>query len=136
MSDTPRTDEHYKQIYDEGLGLEYCETQLRYWAEKLEQELAKAQEEAERYRWLRDNLYNVQIGLERELAEAQEELNDKRKFCYDVEQALDGMKGDYVEIISALRKDAAIRKGEKESLTVEARKPVPEFELIEKWEGE
>jgi hypothetical protein len=31
---------------------------------------------------------------------------------------------------------AAIRKGEKESLTVEARKPVPEFELIEKWEGE
>ncbi len=30
----------------------------------------------------------------------------------------------------------AIRKGEKESLTVEARKPVPEFELIEKWEGE
>jgi len=74
--------------------------------------------------------------LERELAEAQEELNDKRKFCYDVEKALEGMKGDYVEIISALRKDAAIRKGEKESLTVEARKPVPEFELIEKWEGE
>jgi len=50
--------------------------------------------------------------LERELAEAQEELNDKRKFCYDVEQALDGLKGDYVEIIVALRKDAAIRKGE------------------------
>ena len=31
---------------------------------------------------------------------------------------------------------AAIRKGKKESLKVEARKPVPEFELIEKWEGE
>ena len=31
---------------------------------------------------------------------------------------------------------AAIRKGEKESLTVAKRKPVPEFELIEKWEGE
>ena len=30
----------------------------------------------------------------------------------------------------------AIRKGEKESLTVVKRKPVPEFELIEKWEGE
>jgi len=44
--------------------------------------------------------------LERELAEAQEELNEKRKFCYDVEKALDGMKGDYVEIIVALRKDA------------------------------
>jgi len=50
--------------------------------------------------------------LGRELAEAQEELNDKRKFCYDVEKALEGMKGDYVEIIVALRKDAAIRKGE------------------------
>jgi len=44
--------------------------------------------------------------LERELAEAQEELNEKRKFCYDVEQALDGLKGDYVEIIKELRKDA------------------------------
>ena len=44
--------------------------------------------------------------LERELAEAQEELNDKRKFCYAVEQALDGLKGDYVEIIKELRKDA------------------------------
>ena len=46
------------------------------------------------------------IELQVKLAEAQEELNDKRKFCYDVEQALDGLKGDYVEIISALRKDA------------------------------
>jgi hypothetical protein len=44
--------------------------------------------------------------LERELAEAKEELNDKRKFCYAVEQALDGPKGDYVEIIKELRKDA------------------------------
>jgi hypothetical protein len=44
--------------------------------------------------------------LERELAEAREELNDRRKFCYAVEQALDGMKGDYVEIIKELRKDA------------------------------
>jgi hypothetical protein len=44
--------------------------------------------------------------LERELVEAREELNDKRKFCYAVEQALDGMKGDYVEIIKELRKDA------------------------------
>ena len=44
--------------------------------------------------------------LERELAEAREELNDRRKFAYVVEQALDGVKGDYVEIIVALRKDA------------------------------
>jgi len=48
--------------------------------------------------------------LGRELAEAQEELNDKRKFCYDVEKALEGMKGDYVEIIVALRKDAAMKE--------------------------
>jgi len=44
--------------------------------------------------------------LERELAEAREELNDRRKFAYAVEQALDGMKGDYFEIIKELRKDA------------------------------
>jgi hypothetical protein len=44
--------------------------------------------------------------LERELVEAREELNDKRKFAYAVEQALDGVKGDYVEIIKELRKDA------------------------------
>ena len=42
MSDTPRTDAHYKKIYDEGLGLEYCETELRYWSEQLERELAEA----------------------------------------------------------------------------------------------
>lgn len=120
--------------------------------------------------------------LERELAEAREELNDKRKFCYAVEQALDGMKGDYVEIIKELRaaaqaardamrmaqrshgeilltyppldswihhrvdlrlndaikavEDALAEQTVKESLTVAERKPVPEFELIEKWEGE
>lgn len=45
------------------------------------------------------------IDAERELAELREELNDKRKFCYAVEQALDGLKGDYVEIIVALRKE-------------------------------
>ena len=44
MSDTPRTDAHYKQIYDEGLGLEYCETELRYWAGILEGELVEAVE--------------------------------------------------------------------------------------------
>jgi len=59
------------------------------------------------------NWANFARQLERKLAEAQEELNDKRKFCYDVEQALEGMKGDYVEIISALRKDAAMKEGGK-----------------------
>ena len=48
-----------------------------------------------------------------ELAELREELNDRRKFAYAVEQALDGLKGDYVEIILALRKDAAMKEGGK-----------------------
>ena len=54
----------------------------------------------------RHELLKLSRTLERELVEAREELNDKRKFCYAVEQALDGMKGDYVEIIKELRKDA------------------------------
>ena len=44
MSNTPRTDAHYKQILDDALGLEYCETELRYWSKKLECELAEAVE--------------------------------------------------------------------------------------------
>ena len=48
-----------------------------------------------------------------ELVETKKELNDKSKFCYAVEQALDGLKGDYVEIILALRKDAAMKEGGK-----------------------
>jgi len=85
MSDTPRTDAYCKRILEDGLGLEYAATELQHLAEE----------------------------LECELAEAQEEMNDKRKFCYAVEQALDGLKGDYVEIISALRKDAAMKEGGK-----------------------
>ena len=42
MSDTPRTYAKYKEIIDEGLGLEYCETELRYWAGILEGELVEA----------------------------------------------------------------------------------------------
>ena len=40
-----------------------------------------------------------------EIAELKEELNDKRRFCYAVELALDGLKGDYIEIIKELRKE-------------------------------
>ena len=47
MSGTPRTDAHYKQILDDALGLEYCETELRYWAEQLERELTEARGEAD-----------------------------------------------------------------------------------------
>ena len=68
----------------------------------------------------RHELLDLALALERELvaaraelAELREELNDKRKFCYAVEQALDGLKGDYVEIILALRKDAAMKEGGK-----------------------
>lgn len=58
----------------------------------------------------------VARDLERELAEAKKELNDKSKFCYAVEQALDGLKGDYVKIIAALRKDAATYRWLRETL--------------------
>jgi len=65
----------------------------------LERELAEVKEQL--------RLCNVdQFTTAAELAETKEELNDKRKFCYAVEQALDGMKGDYIEIIVALREDA------------------------------
>jgi len=40
VSKTPRTDAHCKQIIDDALGLEYAATELQYWAEKLEEELA------------------------------------------------------------------------------------------------
>jgi hypothetical protein len=106
MSDTPRTDSCYQQILDEGLGLEYAEDELREWSKKLERELAAAiasfSEERERAQREGARVIELQVKL----AEAQEELNDKRNFCYAVEQALDGLKGDYVEIIKELRKDA------------------------------
>ena len=45
MSKTPRTYAHCQQIIDDALGLEYAATELQYWAEKLEEELAAAQAE-------------------------------------------------------------------------------------------
>ena len=54
-------------------------------------------------------LCNVdQFTTAAELDETKKALNDKREFCYAVEQALDGLKGDYVEIIAAMRKDAGV----------------------------
>ena len=88
--------------------MEYAKTLKQ--VSQLERELAAAiasfNEERERAQREGARVIKLQV----ELAEAQEELNDKRKFCYDVEKALEGMKGDYVEIISALRKDAALNK--------------------------
>ena len=47
----------------------------------------------------------VQLAIARdEIVDLTEELNDKSRFCYAVEQALDGLKGDYIEIIKGLRK--------------------------------
>ena len=52
-------------------------------------------------------LCNVdQLTTAAELADAQEELNDRRKFSYAVELALEGFKGDYIEIIKSLVEDA------------------------------
>lgn len=74
--------------------------------DQLERELAEVKEQL--------RLCNVdQFTTAAELAELREELNDKRKFCYAVEQALDGFKGDYVEIILAMRKDAAMKESGK-----------------------
>ena len=57
-----------------------------------------------------DQLKSELVAARAELDELREELNDRRKFAYAVEQALDGLKGDYVEIILALRKDAAMKE--------------------------
>ncbi len=80
MSNTPRTDAA-------SVSREYIEREMDRYTQKFV---------------LADHMSD----LERELAETKKELNDKNKFCYAVEQALDGLKGDYVEIIKELRKDA------------------------------
>jgi predicted nucleic acid-binding Zn-ribbon protein len=108
MSDTPRTDAC------EGSASDHLDCMaLTEHARQLERELVAARAEIARLIKRRDEYSNGWAGalatvqrFECKLAEAREELNDKRKFCYDVEQALDGMKGNYVEIILALRKDA------------------------------
>ena len=47
----------------------------------------------------------------------------------------DGSKREWDAAVAGLR-EALAEQTVKESLTVAKRKPVPEFELIEKWEGE
>ena len=96
MSDTPRTDvaEHNMGSVAEPHYVVDVEV-----ARDLERKLAEAKEQL--------RLCNIDnFATAAELAETKKELNDKNKFCYAVEQALDGLKGDYVEIIAALRKDA------------------------------
>jgi DNA-binding ferritin-like protein len=96
MSDTPRTDVAKHNMGSIVEPHYVVDVEI---AQGLERELAEAKEQL--------RLCNIdQFTTAAELSEAQEVLNDKRKFCYAVEQALDGMKGDYVEIIKELRKDA------------------------------
>ena len=140
ISDTPRTDvaehnmgsivePHYVVDADFSRYLERELAEARGDVEHLEREIANESAKITDYaNYLADSIAaNKILGngwdgalatvqrLERELAEAREELNDRRKFCYDVEQALDGLKGAYVEIIKELRKDAEryrwLRKG-------------------------
>jgi len=100
MSDTPRTDAEWTDDY-------YCSGYVpTEFARQLERELAEAQAEIARLKGEAESLEKVFDRTCEHLAEAKEELNDRRKFAYAVEQALDGVKGDYVEIIVALRKDA------------------------------
>ena len=96
MSDTPRTD-----IAQHNMGsvVEPHYVVDADFSRYLECELVEAREQL--------RLCNVdQLTTAAELAEEQEVLNDRRKFSYAVELALEGMKGDYVEIIKELRKDA------------------------------
>ena len=88
--------------------------EITAYIDTLKQQLQVAQQERDGYLDLNRDCAELALNhLERELAEARaelaetkKELNDKSKFCYAVEQALDGVEGDYVEIIKELRKDA------------------------------
>jgi hypothetical protein len=76
MSDTPRTDAHYKQILDDALSLDYAETELRYWSEKLERELAAAiasfNEERERAQREGARVIELQVKLAEAVAAERE----------------------------------------------------------------
>jgi hypothetical protein len=59
MSDTPRTDALEDRCFEQRTDID----EIFVHARQLERELAEAKKDAERYRWLRDNSYNVQIGV-------------------------------------------------------------------------
>ena len=100
MSNTPRTDAHYKQILDDALGLEYAETELRYWSEKLEGELAEVKEQL--------RLCNVdQFTTAAELAEAVEK--ERERCALVCERNIDAPAGTYQILMAAAK---AIRKGD------------------------
>jgi len=128
MSDTPRTDAEptYKT------GIAQTRTVNIDFARQLERELAAAISsiDEERERAQREGARVIKLQVE--LAEA---VAAERERCARVCEERGSFNSMYAHHILTGAAEA-IRKGEKESLTVEARKPVPEFELIEKWEGE
>jgi len=134
MSDTPRTDKFAQKF-------------LLTWnqfAYRSDEDIAKQFQNT-------DDALDLARQLERELAEAKRnymelimsvgnkypnETRHETAKRYIQERENTPIHGPYSVENIAQKCAAAIRKGEKESLTVAERKPVPEFELIEKWEGE
>jgi len=138
MSDTPRTD-----IAQHNMGsiMEPHYVVDADFSRYLERELAEAQAEVVRLKGEAESWEKVFDRTCEHLADAKTELADvvakERERCAKVCEEMANSRYQLKENIEIMLACAdAIRKGEKESLTVEARKPVPEFELIEKWEGE
>ena len=90
--------------------------------DQLKSELAKAQAE----------IVRLNVKAYAEIAKAVAKERERCAWVCEYRGTFNSMYAHHILTGAA----EAIRKGEKESLTVEARKPVPEFELIEKWEGE
>jgi hypothetical protein len=107
MSDTPRTDAHCKQIIDDALGLEYAATELQYWAEKLERELAAAiasfNEERERAQREGARVIELQVKLAEAVAK------ERERCALVCERKIDAPVGTYQILMAAAAK---IRKGE------------------------
>jgi hypothetical protein len=126
MSNTPRTDAlHFG--YKDGINMQRHE--LLKLSRTLELELAEARKDADRWRKFLKNPFTAWDHIK--IAGVAAERERCAKVCEE-RGSFNSMYAHHILTGAA----EAIRKGEKESLTVEARKPVPEFELIEKWEGE
>jgi len=136
MSDTPRTD-----IAQHNMGsiMEPHYVVDADFSRYLERELAEAQAEVVRLKGEAESWEKVFDRTCEHLADAKSKLAEavakERERCAKVCEERGSFNSMYAHHILTGAAEA-IRKGEKESLTVEARKPVPEFELIEKWEGE
>ncbi len=116
MSKTPRTDAHCQQIIDDALGLEYAATELQYWAEKLEEELAAAQDEIKRLRGKCAAIEGNEIGYPCvALSEAQAQRDEMKLALRDLTDAFADYGGPkysnvYKNALKALGWDAAIQE--------------------------